>query len=118
MMLEPPAPSTLHPPIETVPAVAPLAPASPVPTTEKYRVLTSDDGLSCEFTQDMSLSLGSGFTGRMSASANHFACIDKTGKNVEIELVSSDPHLNAGLENGKVAIRTKNLVPSTEERRG
>jgi len=75
--------------------------------TEKYRALRSDDGLSCAFSQDISMSTGAGLSGTMSASANHFECKNKTGKEVEIELISANPSVNAGLENGKVAIRTK-----------
>jgi hypothetical protein len=53
--------------------------------------------------------MGNAFGGSMSASANHFKCSDKAGKEREIELISSDPSKNAGIENGKVAIRTKSF---------
>jgi hypothetical protein len=76
---------------------------------EKYRAVIKADGLSCSFTQDISMSMGSGFSGTMTASANHFRCVDKIGKEREIELINNDPSRNAGIENGKVAIRTKNF---------
>jgi ubiquitin-protein ligase len=67
-----------------------------------YRVLRSDDGLSCQFSQDMSISMGSGLNGSISGVQNHFKCKDMAShRESEIELDS------AGLENGKVAIRTK-----------
>lgn len=82
--------------------VLPVARAQKKESAEKYRVVTSDDGLSCTFSQDLSVSLGSPTSvGTMRASADHFRCIDKAKKEVEIELVST------GLEGGKVAIRTK-----------
>jgi ankyrin repeat protein len=74
---------------------------------ETLHAVTNSDGLSCAFTQDLSASAGYGLSGSMSASANHFKCKGRTGKEVEIELISSDPSVNAGLEDGKVAIRTK-----------
>ena len=76
-------------------------------TQEKPRPLTKDDGLKCSFSQDLGASLSSPFGGTMSAAANHFKCEDKNGKMVEIELISTDPSKNAGIENGLVAIRTK-----------
>jgi len=57
---------------------------------ERYRALTSEDGLSCKLSQDLSLSLSGGFSGNMSASANHFKCKDKASREVEIELISTD----------------------------
>jgi TonB family protein len=77
------------------------------PDTGPYHVVTSDDGLSCAFSQDISASVGYGLRGTMSASANHFKCKNGEGSQVDIELVSADPNVNARLENGKVAIRTK-----------
>ena len=78
---------------------------------EKPRPLTKEDGLTCSFSQDLGLSFGSnyGTSGSASATANHFKCKDKDGKEVEIELISKDSSKNAGLENGKVAIRTKDF---------
>ena len=67
---------------------------------EKYRVLTEDDGLSCAFSQDLSISMGGGFSGSIGATKDHFKCVDKAKKEVEIELKS------VGAANGKVAIRT------------
>lgn len=69
--------------------------------TEKYRVLKSSDGLSCQFSQDLSMTLSTPFSGTVTGTANHFTCINKAKKEVEIALKS------VGLENGKVAIRTK-----------
>jgi hypothetical protein len=77
--------------------------------TEKYRVVTKADGLSCSFYQDVSASMGTGFSGTMHATANHFQCKDKAGKKREIELISTDTNMNVGIENGKVAIRTKDF---------
>jgi ankyrin repeat protein len=74
---------------------------------ETLHALTNSDGLSCAFTQDISASVGYGLSGTMSASTNHFKCKARTGKEVEIELVSTNPNVNAGIEHGKVAIRTK-----------
>jgi hypothetical protein len=74
---------------------------------ERPRALTRGDGLSCAFSQDISTSLNGGLSGTMSASANHFRCKNKTGNEVEIDLISSDPNVNAGVEDGKIAIRTK-----------
>ncbi|MGA2905856.1 MAG: hypothetical protein ABSD98_18680 [Candidatus Korobacteraceae bacterium] len=68
---------------------------------EKYRVVASDDGLSCEFSQEISASLGPGLSGTIRAVANHFECKDKMAGERELELES------VGIENGKVAIRTK-----------
>lgn len=67
----------------------------------RYRALTKDDGLSCKFTQDLTMTMSSPLAGGVSSTTDHFKCTDKTKAQVEIELVST------GLENGKVAIRTK-----------
>jgi len=83
--------------------------SQPTIAVGKYRTLTKADGLSCAFSQDLTISLGSGFSGSASASANHFRCVDETGENREIELVSKDPNENVGIENGKVAIKLKNF---------
>jgi hypothetical protein len=85
----------------------PMTGAQQTTNAEKYRAVAKVDGLSCAFTQDISANIGSGFGGTMSASTNHFKCIDKAGKEREIELINNDPSKNAGLENGKVAIRTR-----------
>lgn len=74
---------------------------------QKYRELTKDDGPSCSFSQDLSISMGSPFSGSASASANHFTCLDKAGKEVEIALISRDPNVNAVPKGGKIGIRTK-----------
>lgn len=66
-----------------------------------YRVLTSEDGLSCAFSQDISASMDYGPSGQMSATKNHFDCTNVEGKSVSIELDSAD------LVNGKVGIKTK-----------
>ncbi len=58
-------------------------------STEPHRALTSADGLSCSFTQDISANVGSGLNGTMSGVANHFKCSDKTKQEVELELVST-----------------------------
>jgi TonB family protein len=76
-------------------------PAVSATGAQKYRVVTAEDGVSCKFSQDISMSLGSGFSGTMSASANHFRCTGMAHEEVEIELIS------AGVDNGKVAIRTR-----------
>jgi len=74
---------------------------------QKYRVVTKEDGLSCAFSQDLAMSLGSPSGGTVSASANHFICLDKMKKEVEIELASKDPNINVIAKDGKIAIRTK-----------
>lgn len=67
---------------------------------EGYLVLTDDRGLSCTFTQDLSLSLTTP-TGGEVRPRNHFACLDKTKRKVEIEVVSVES------ARGEVAIQTK-----------
>jgi len=74
---------------------------------QKYRVVTKQDGLSCSFSQDLAMSLGSPSSGSVSATANHFICLDKTKKEVEIELISKDPSVNVIAKDGKIEIRTK-----------
>ena len=74
---------------------------------QKYRAVTEEDALSCSFSQDLSLSLGSPTSGSASASANHFTCLDKANKEVEIELISSNPNVNVVPKGGKIGIRTK-----------
>jgi hypothetical protein len=76
-------------------------------TPEKYRAVTKEDGLSCSFSQDLSISMGYGLSGTASASANHFTCLDKAKKEVEIELISKDPNTNVIPKGGKIEIRTK-----------
>jgi hypothetical protein len=97
---------------------------------ESHRVVTDADGLSCRFSQDMATSMGlvlgdvhdqytdprppanqSGglFNGTMWSIANHFKCKDKAGKEAEIELKNKVPNLSADIENGKVALRTKDF---------
>lgn len=78
--------------------------ATATATQEKPRPLTKEDGLTCSFTQDLSTSGGT-----MYATANHFKCTDKQGKEVEIELINTDPNKNSGVEDGKVAIKTKDF---------
>ena len=65
--------------------------------------------MSCTFSQDVTLGFGANFSGTMSATANHFKCSDRTGGKIEIELISIDPSRNAYVQNGKVAIRTKDF---------
>jgi hypothetical protein len=93
----------------TKPAV-PLT-VQPAPVPEVYRVVKKADGLSCSLSQDIAMSFGPNpnFSGTMSASANHFRCKDKAGKQREIELISLDPAKNAQVEGGKVAILTKDF---------
>jgi hypothetical protein len=69
--------------------------------------VTKEDGLSCSFSQDLAMSLGSPTSGSVSASANHFTCFDKTKDEVEIELISTDPSVNVIAKGGKIGIRTK-----------
>jgi hypothetical protein len=78
---------------------------------ENYRVVNKADGLSCSFSQDISTSGGYGLGGgTMYATANHFKCVDKDGKEREIELISTNVNESAGIEkNGKLAIRTKDF---------
>jgi hypothetical protein len=68
---------------------------------EKYRLLTPGDGLSCEFSQDLSISMGSGLSGNINGVRNHFDCTDKTRKTISIELESVEP------VDGKIEIKTK-----------
>lgn len=75
--------------------------------TRKYRAVTREDGLSCSFSQDLSISMSSTATGSASASANHFTCTDKAGKDVEIALISRDPNVNVVAKDGQIAIRSK-----------
>jgi TPR repeat protein len=84
---------------------SPLAQASlqEAKGTDRYRVLTPEDGLSCEFSQDLSISTGYGLSGQISGTRNHFDCTDKAGKSIAIQLKS------AGLVNGKVGIVTKDF---------
>jgi TonB family protein len=80
------------------------AQTQPAKNTEKYRVLTKNDALSCTFSQTLSASVGGKLTGTITAAANHFECSDDAGdEGVNVELTSAE------LENGKVAIRTKNF---------
>jgi len=78
--------------------------AFPALCAEKYRALTSEDGLGCEFEQSVSVSAGPGLSGTMSATATHFKCGNHDTVPVEIRTES------VGLdESGRVAIRTKNF---------
>jgi len=88
---------------KSTPAGQQAKPAAP----EKYRVVKKEDGLSCSFSQDLSISMGYGTSGTASASANHFTCLDKAKKEVEIELVSKDPNTNVVAKEGKIGILTK-----------
>jgi hypothetical protein len=74
---------------------------TPAKGTEKYRVLTPDDGLSCAFSQDLSLSLNAGFGGSVTGTTDHFKCTDKQGKEISIDLNSVEP------VDGKIEIKTK-----------
>ena len=71
--------------------------------TEKYRELTPNDGLTCEFSQDISVSMGPGLSGSMKANGNHFECTDKLGNRRAIELKS------VGVVDGKVEIKTEDF---------
>jgi hypothetical protein len=90
-------------PSNGTPSAQPAKPAAP----QKYRVVTQEDDLSCSFSQDLSISMGSGLSGSASASANHFTCLDKAGKEVEIALISKNPNVNVVPRGGKIGIRTK-----------
>ncbi len=77
-------------------------------TSGKYRIITKADCLSCSISQALSLgNMSANFTGTVKLAANHFKCIDKMGKEREIELISTDPEENVIHEDGKIAINTK-----------
>jgi hypothetical protein len=77
-------------------------------TSGKYRIITKADCLSCSISQALSLgNMSANFTGTVKVAANHFKCIDKTGKEREIELISTDPAEEVIHEDGKIAINTK-----------
>jgi hypothetical protein len=62
----------------------------------------------CSISQALSLgNMSANFTGTVKLAANHFKCIDKMGKEREIELISTDPEENVIHEDGKIAINTK-----------
>ncbi len=47
--------------------------------------------------------------GTMWSIVNHFKCKDKAGNEAEIELKNKVPNLSADIENGKVALRTRDF---------
>lgn len=70
---------------------------------QKYRAVTEEDALSCSFSQDATPTPG----GEVILSGNHFTCLDKANKEVEIELISRNPNVNVVPKGGKIGIRTK-----------
>jgi len=79
------------------------AQTQPAKNAERYRILTRNDALSCTFSQTLSAHVGGELTGTITGVAYHFECGDDAGDEGDVELTSAE------LENGKIAIRTKNF---------